>query len=64
MKLGRAVGFIVLGTGLFAVAAKAQDGGALFNTYCAICHEAGGNSPAPGRDALGRMAPEADSAGA
>ncbi len=59
MKLGRAVGFIVLGTGLFAVAAKAQDGGALYNTYCAICHDAGRNSPAPAREELGRMTPEA-----
>lgn len=57
MRLLAKVGSILVGAGLCAVPAKAQDGGALFNTYCAICHGAS-NSPAPGRDALGRMAPE------
>lgn len=57
MRLLAKVGSILIGAGLCAVPAKARDGGALFNTYCAICHSAG-NSPAPGRDALGRMAPE------
>ena len=58
MKLGAEFGLILVAAGFCAAPAKAQDGGALFNTYCAICHEAGGNSQAPGRDALGRMAPE------
>ncbi len=58
MKLRAKIGLVLIGTGLCAVPAKAQDGGALFNTYCAICHQAGGNSAAPGREALGRIAPE------
>ena len=36
----------------------AQQGNALFNTYCAICHDAGANAQAPSRDVLGRMSPE------
>src|SRR5262245_6449766 len=36
----------------------AQDGAALFKTYCATCHESGDNSQAPGRDVLARMTPE------
>src|SRR5215469_11671996 len=57
MRLLAKLGSILAAAGLCAVPAKAQDSGALFNTYCAICHSAG-NSRAPGRDALGRMAPE------
>jgi polyvinyl alcohol dehydrogenase (cytochrome) len=57
MKLGAGFGLILVAVGFCAAPAKAQDGGALYNTYCAICHEAGGNSLAPGREALGRMAP-------
>ena len=41
-----------------AAPALAQDGAALFNTYCAICHDAGDNAQAPGRDVLARMTPE------
>jgi polyvinyl alcohol dehydrogenase (cytochrome) len=58
MKLKALVGILGAATGLFALPAYAQDGGALFRTYCAICHEAGGNSQAPSRDVLGRMSPE------
>src|SRR5438045_9352518 len=58
MKLRGKIGLVVVGAGLFGMPAQAQDGGALFNTYCAICHDAGGNSRAPGREALGRIAPE------
>src|SRR5690349_21086485 len=36
----------------------AQDGAALFKTYCATCHESGDNSQAPSRDVLSRMSPE------
>jgi polyvinyl alcohol dehydrogenase (cytochrome) len=49
---------------LFASAAAlsapvhAQDGAALFKTYCATCHESGDNSQAPSRDVLARMTPE------
>src|SRR5438105_8410342 len=57
MELRAKLGLILVGAGLCAMPANAQDGGALFNAYCAICHEAGGNSPAPGREALSRMAP-------
>ena len=52
------LGFILVAAALCAVPAQAQDGGALFNTYCAICHEARANSPAPDRTALGRMTPD------
>jgi polyvinyl alcohol dehydrogenase (cytochrome) len=58
MELRKKLGLILVGAGLCALPANAQEGGALFNTYCAICHEAGGNSPAPGREALGRLGPE------
>jgi polyvinyl alcohol dehydrogenase (cytochrome) len=56
MRLLAKTGAILVAAGLCVVPAKAQDGGALFNTYCAICHNASSSS-APGRDALGRMAP-------
>jgi polyvinyl alcohol dehydrogenase (cytochrome) len=40
--------------------ALAQDGAALFNSYCASCHgaSANGDSRAPGRDVLARLTPE------
>ncbi|HEX5281817.1 MAG TPA: PQQ-binding-like beta-propeller repeat protein [Micropepsaceae bacterium] len=56
MRLLAKTGAILVAAGLCAVPANAQDGGALFNTYCAICHT-DGNSRAPGRDALSRLAP-------
>jgi polyvinyl alcohol dehydrogenase (cytochrome) len=45
---------------LSAVAAGAQDGAALFKSYCAICHESGAaaDSRAPGRDLLAQLTPE------
>jgi polyvinyl alcohol dehydrogenase (cytochrome) len=45
---------------LSALAASAQDGAALFKSYCAICHGAGNNSDsrAPGRDLLAQLSPE------
>jgi polyvinyl alcohol dehydrogenase (cytochrome) len=57
MKLKALVGLLGVAAGLVALPAYAQDGGALFRTYCAICHE-GGNSQAPSRDVLARMSPE------
>jgi polyvinyl alcohol dehydrogenase (cytochrome) len=42
----------------FSAPVYAQDGAALFKTYCATCHESGDNSQAPSRDVLGRMSPE------
>ena len=36
----------------------AQDGAALYRTNCASCHEAGGESRAPGRDSLRLMSAE------
>jgi polyvinyl alcohol dehydrogenase (cytochrome) len=46
--------------GLASVAACAQDGAALFKSYCASCHEDGtnGDSRVPGRDVLGKLTPE------
>jgi polyvinyl alcohol dehydrogenase (cytochrome) len=52
------MGSLCLSASALAAPAYAQDGGALFRTYCATCHEAAGNSQAPGRDALSRMSPE------
>lgn len=45
---------------LCSIPAHAQDGAALFKSYCASCHEAGtnGDSRAPGRDVLAQLAPE------
>lgn len=36
----------------------AQDGAALFKTYCAACHEAGDQSRAPSREVLKQLSPE------
>ncbi len=36
----------------------AQDGATLYRANCASCHEAGGESRAPGRESLRQMAPE------
>ena len=51
------IGVLCGSAALFALPASAQDGGALFRTYCAICHD-GSNPQAPTRDVLGRMSPE------
>src|ERR1041384_3107205 len=58
MNLRSKIGFLCVSAGLLAAPAYAQNGGTLFDTYCAICHEAGGNSQAPSRDVLARMSPE------
>ncbi len=58
MKLGSWISSLCVSAGLLSAQAYAQDGGALFKTYCAACHEAGGNAQAPNREALSRMAPE------
>src|SRR3954464_1810675 len=57
MKLRSWIG-LLCAPALFAALALAQEGSALFNTYCAICHDGGTNSQAPSREVLGRMAPE------
>ncbi len=46
--------------GLSSAPACAQDGAALFRSYCASFHEAGTNadSRAPGRDVLAQLTPE------
>jgi polyvinyl alcohol dehydrogenase (cytochrome) len=44
-----------MSVGLLSAPVHAQEGGALFKTYCATCHEAGGDSQAPSREMLGRM---------
>ena len=49
---------LCVSAGLFASPVYAQEGSALFNTYCAICHEGDGNAQAPSRDVLSRMSPE------
>jgi len=51
---------LCLSLGLCSLAARAQDGAALFNSYCATCHEAAsnGDSRAPGRDVLAQLTAE------
>lgn len=49
--------FWVLG-GMLSSTAYAQDGAELFDTYCAVCHDSGDNSQAPGRDVLGQLSAE------
>jgi polyvinyl alcohol dehydrogenase (cytochrome) len=44
--------------GFSSLPAHAQDGGVLFKNYCAVCHEAADNSPAPNRKALSQLSPE------
>jgi len=58
MRLLSWIGILLAAASLLAAPAFAQDGSALFNTYCAICHEGGANSQAPSRAVLGRMTPE------
>jgi len=58
MKRRSWIGLLCAAASVVAVPASAQDGGALFNTYCAICHAAGPNQQAPTRDVLARLTPE------
>ncbi len=57
MTLRMAIGFVSAAV-LLSAPVLAQEGPALFNTYCAICHEGNANTQAPSRDVLGRMSPE------
>ncbi len=57
-KRGLGSGFVLLLLGAFCEPLAAQDGERLYGAYCAICHEAGGESPAPGRETLQQMSPE------
>ena len=56
--LGFWLALICLCTGLACTPLLAQDGATLYRTHCAICHETGGESPAPGREQLRQMSPE------
>jgi polyvinyl alcohol dehydrogenase (cytochrome) len=58
MKRRSWIGSLCVSTGLLSAPVYAQEGGALFKTYCATCHEGGGNSQAPSHDELSRMSPE------
>src|SRR5215831_13751484 len=58
MKLWSWIGLLSAPAALFAVPSFAQDGSALFNAYCAICHDGGANSQAPSGAVLSRMTPE------
>ncbi len=51
-------GFILLCIGMAGAPLCAQEGAPLYKKYCAGCHEAGGESRAPGRDALKQLSPE------
>ena len=58
MNLSSWIGPLCVSAGLLSTPVYAQDGAALFKTYCATCHEVGGNSQAPSREVLRRMSPE------
>ena len=62
MRAGTRLGIaaLCLSAALSWAPARAQDGAALFKSYCASCHEAGTNSDsrAPGRGVLARLTPE------
>jgi polyvinyl alcohol dehydrogenase (cytochrome) len=58
MNLRSWITSLCVSASVLAVPTYAQDGGGLFKTYCAACHEAGGNSQAPSRELLSRMSPE------
>jgi len=47
-----------LSVSLLSVPVYAQQGAALFKSYCASCHEGADDSKAPGRDVLSQMSPE------
>jgi polyvinyl alcohol dehydrogenase (cytochrome) len=51
-------GLLALLATLGTLTLQAQDGAALFKTYCASCHESGNDDRAPNRDVLSRMSPE------
>jgi len=51
------IGSLCVSAGLLSAPAYAQEGEVLFKTYCATCHQGGGNSQAPSRDELSRMSP-------
>jgi polyvinyl alcohol dehydrogenase (cytochrome) len=58
MNLRSWISSLCVSASVLSVPVHAQDGGGLFKTYCATCHEAGGNSQAPSRELLIRMSPE------
>ena len=58
MKLRKFVSYCCLSVGVFSMPLYAQDGAAVFKTYCASCHEANGDSRAPGREVLSQLNPE------
>src|SRR5947199_9325140 len=50
---------VLLGILVIAGTAHAQDGAALYRTYCAICHEGpAADTQAPSREAMKRMSAE------
>ena len=51
-------GLILFCIGFAGLPLCAQEGAALYQKHCAGCHEAGGESRAPGRDALKQLSPE------
>lgn len=55
MKFVAMVIALVCSYGLFGSSLSAQDGAALFSKHCAGCHEAAGESRAPGRAALKQL---------
>lgn len=58
MKLRSWTGSLCVFAGLLSAPAYAQEGAALYKTYCAACHEAGGSSQAPSHDELSQMSSE------
>jgi polyvinyl alcohol dehydrogenase (cytochrome) len=58
MQLRLSITNLCLSVSLLSVPVHAQQGAALFKSYCASCHEGDGDSKAPGRDVLSQMSPE------
>src|SRR5262245_15265684 len=57
MKLRSWIGSLFAWAAMLSGPADAQDAGVLYQTYCATCHDAGGASQAPNRNAMSRMSP-------
>src|SRR5262245_46033421 len=57
MKLRPWIGSLFASAAMLSAPAHAPDAGALYQTFCATCHGAGGASQAPNRDAMSRMSP-------
>jgi polyvinyl alcohol dehydrogenase (cytochrome) len=58
MKPGASIFSLAVSMGLLAAPASAQDGNALYATYCAMCHRDGGNAIPSSRERMSRLSAE------